>query len=228
MKRVFIIFTFALISLSAASETDKRMYDWANFARYAEMNKIAEKGANAVFMGNSITEGWVGTNPSFFNKNGYIGRGISGQVTAQMLVRFRNDVVALQPKVVVILAGTNDIARNNGYITIQNIMGNIVSMCEIAEANGIDIILCSVLPVESYHWFAEVEPAEAIVQLNHLIRGYAEANNYPYVDFHSVMRDENNGLPDRYATDGVHPTLEGYQLMESIIKPVIDRVVDGK
>lgn len=223
-KNHALVIAFLLLSTIAGAQSDTRMNDWANFAKYEKANKTAPMGAKAVFMGNSITEGWAANSPDFFIENNYIGRGISGQVTSQMLVRFRNDVVALQPRTVVILAGTNDIARNNGYITLQNILGNIISMCEIAKEHGIKVILCSVLPAYEYLWFPEVKPAGEIVKLNGMLKEYAMKENITYVDFHAAMRDEKDGLPKKYASDGVHPTMEGYKLMEKIIKPVIDKV----
>ncbi len=134
--------------------------DWAGLGKYAEMNRTAPKHADAIFMGNSITEGWAKKSPGFFTENGYLCRGASGQVTSQMLLIFRQDVINLSPKCVVILAGTNDIAQNKGYISLENIFGNIVSMCELAKSNDIEVIICSILPVLDYPWRKGLEPAE--------------------------------------------------------------------
>ena len=134
-----------------------------------------------------------------------------------MLVRFRRDVIDLQPKYVVILAGTNDIAKNNGEISLENILGNIISMCELARAHKIKPILCSILPAAAYRWRPAVKPAEDIVRLNAMIQRYAKNNRIPYVDYHSVLKDENNGLPEVHAADGVHPNVECYRIMEKII-----------
>lgn len=204
-------------------------HDWANFGRYAQANATTPKGVTAVFMGNSITDGWPGASPEFFTDNNYVGRGIGGQVTSQMLVRFRNDVLDLNPKCVAILAGTNDIARNNGYISIENIYGNIVSMAELAKHHGIEVLICSVLPVYEYPWRKEIErPADQIIELNAMLKAYAEKNGCTYIDYHSAMKDERNGLPEKYAKDGVHPTKEGYAVMESIVKPAIDKAAKKK
>lgn len=197
--------------------------DWAQFGRYAEANKSVQTPTRVVFMGNSITDGWWNTDSLFFKNNGYIGRGIGGQTTAQMLVRFRADVINLQPKAVVILAGTNDIAQNNGYISPENILGNIISMAELAKANNIDVVLCSILPAYEYGWRKGLEPADKIIALNKMIKEYADKNNLTYVDYHSAMKDERNGLPEKYSKDGVHPTMEGYVIMEKLISAALEK-----
>lgn len=158
MKRMILAF----LCLASVLQLSAQKRDWAQFDRYAEANKTAQHGAKAVFMGNSITEGWYAVNKDFFTENNYLGRGISGQVTAQMLARFRADVVDLQPKSVVILAGTNDIAENNGPVSVQHIFDNIVSMAEIAKANKIKVILCSVLPAHTYRWRPEINSIEPL------------------------------------------------------------------
>lgn len=227
MKKIFLSLLVAAAAFNLQAQN--RPKDWANFGKYAEANETVARGAKAVFMGNSITEGWVRTDPSFFTDNNYIGRGISGQVTSQMLVRFRPDVIELQPECVVILAGTNDIAENNGFIAVENIFGNIVSICELAKANGIKAIICSVLPVSVYPWRRDIEdPAGKIIKLNEMLKSYSEKNGIEYVDYHTPMRDEKNGLPKEYANDGVHPTPEGYKIMESLVKPAIDKVTGCK
>lgn len=196
--------------------------DWANYGRYAEANAALDKKPDVVFMGNSITEGWAGQHPLFFTDNNYAGRGISGQVTAQMLARFQRDVVDLSPKVVVILAGTNDIAMNQGYVSLENIFGNIVSMCQIAQQNRIKPVILSVLPVAAYPWRPEVENVpEKIKELNAMLKGWAAANKCVYVDMWSEMADDRGGLPANLAADGVHPTSAGYDLMEAMISPVL-------
>lgn len=195
--------------------------DWANFGRYEEANKSVQKPSRVVFMGNSITEGWRKADSLFFINNGFIGRGISGQTTSQMLVRFRPDVIELKPKAVVILAGTNDIAQNTGYISLENILKNIISMAELAQANGIEVVLCSVLPAYEYDWRKGLEPAEKIVALNKMIKEYADGHHIVYVDYHSRLKDERNGLPEKYSGDGVHPTPEGFKIMEEMIMEVL-------
>lgn len=214
-----ILFLMNHLPLSAQTKDD-----WANFARYAEANKTAATG-QVVFMGNSITQGWPKADPDFFLDNNYIGRGIGGQTTSQMLVRFRRDVIDLKPKAVVILAGVNDIARNTGFITLENIFGNIVSMVELAQANNIKVVLCSVLPASSFRWRPELQPADDIINLNQMISTYAADNDIPYVDYHTALKDEKNGLPEKYAKDGVHPTAEGYEIMKELLQPVLSTML---
>lgn len=211
------------LCLLATSTLFAQQQDWANFGRYEAANKTVKTPSKVVFMGNSITEGWWNNDSLFFKTNGYIGRGISGQTTSQMLVRFRADVIDLKPKAVVILAGTNDIAQNTGYISLENVMGNIISMVELAKANRIDVILCSVLPAYDFSWRKGLEPAGKIVELNKMIKAYADRNKLTYVDYHSALKDERNGLPEKYSNDGVHPTLEGYKIMEKIISPALKK-----
>jgi len=211
------------VSLKGYDLTDNNT--WANYNRYEVANKTVKKPV-AIFMGNSITESWNRSHPDFFTQNGYVGRGISGQVTAQMLARFRADVLDLKPQVVCILAGTNDIAQNCMYMSVENIAGNIFSMAELAKANGIKVVICSVLPATHYSWRPTVQnPADQIIQLNKLLQKYAQKNKIPYVDFHSMMKDEQNGLPQKYSKDGVHPTKEGFSMMEPIIKEAIDKLL---
>lgn len=222
MKNVRKYLMVALCML-ATSALFAQQQDWANFGRYEAANKTVKAPSKVVFMGNSITEGWWNNDSLFFKTNGYIGRGISGQTTSQMLVRFRADVIDLKPKAVVILAGTNDIAQNTGYISLENVMGNIISMVELAKANRIDVILCSVLPAQDFSWRKGLEPADKIVELNKMIKAYADRNKLPYVDYHSALKDERNGLPEKYSNDGVHPTLEGYKIMEKVISPALKK-----
>jgi lysophospholipase L1-like esterase len=203
--------------------------DWANFERYKEENlKLglpAPEDNRIIFMGNSITEGWKQLSPGFFKDREYINRGISGQTTPQMLVRFRPDVVNLKPKVVVILAGTNDIAGNTGPSTLEMIEDNIASMVEIAKANNIKVLLCSVLPVYDYPWKPGLNPAQKIVDLNKWIKNYADKNEIIYVDYFSSMADDRNGLKAEYSEDGVHPNLTGYKAMEPLIEKAISDVL---
>jgi len=174
-------------------------------------------------MGNSITEGWMEKHPSFFTDNNYEGRGISGQVSSQMLCRFRNDVINLNPKAVVILAGTNDIALNNGAIKTEYIFQNIVSMIQLAQANKIKPVICSVLPAKRYGWRKEVNPLEPIKELNAMLEKYAREHKLSWIDFYTPMVTEDGALNPAYTGDGVHPTKEGYEVMESIIAPALKR-----
>lgn len=219
MRKWFVL----AMCLLATSSLFSQQNDWAQFGRYAEANKSVETPTRVVFMGNSITDGWWNTDSLFFQNNRYIGRGIGGQTTAQMLVRFRADVIDLQPKAVVILAGTNDIAQNNGYIAPENILGNIISMAELAKANNIDVVLCSILPAYEYGWRKGLEPADKIIALNKMIKEYADRHNLTYVDYHSALKDARNGLPEKYSKDGVHPTMEGYKIMERLISEALEK-----
>lgn len=212
--RRFIISLMTIISVSTLAGAQ----DWAGFGRYEAQNDTVSVKPAAVFMGDSITEGWFNTDPDFFRDNNFLGRGISGQTTSQMLVRFRRDVVDLQPKYAVILAGTNDIAMNNGTISLRNVLGNIISMCEIAKANKIRPVICSVLPAAAYPWRPEIkDSAEQIAALNAMLAAYAAEARIIYVDFHSAMKNASGGLPRSIAPDGVHPDISGYRIMEPII-----------
>lgn len=212
MKKLFISVIAMCLGAVAVSAQD-----WAKFSRYEEANAHVSHKPKAVLMGDSITDGWAKVDSDFFSDNNFVGRGISGQTTSHMLVRFRRDVVDLAPKYVLILAGTNDIAKNNGDISLENILGNIVSMCEIAKANKIKPIICSVLPADRYRWRPEVAPAEDIVKLNAMLKEYADSRKIKFIDYHSVLKNENNGLPAEYAPDGVHPTIECYKIMEQMV-----------
>ncbi len=203
--------------LFLASSVFAQQKDWAKFDRYAQANDTISVRPKAVFMGDSITDNWAKKDKDFFNDNDFVGRGISGQVTSQMLVRFRQDVINLNPKYVVILAGTNDIALNNGPISLENILGNIISMCELAKLHKIKPILCSVLPAEQYRWRKELQPAGDIIKLNQMIKDYAKSERIPYVDYHSALTNDNGGLPEQYSGDGVHPNIDCYKVMEEII-----------
>lgn len=198
--------------------------DWGNLSRYDKENSdlsLKDIRNKIVFYGNSITENWKRFDNDFFENNNFIGRGISGQTTSQMLVRFRSDVVNLKPSAVVILAGTNDIAENTGPISVENIFGNIVSMVEIARANKILPMLCSVLPVFQYSWNKTVQPVERISKLNQMMKQYAADSKIPYIDYYTRFADENGGFPQEYSPDGVHPNLEGYKIMEQIVSDEI-------
>lgn len=210
-------------SMSLPAQTEKG--DWAQFGRYAEANKRLEIPTNVVFMGNSITDGWWPADSTFFIQNDFIDRGISGQTTSEMLVRFRQDVIDLRPRAVVILAGINDIAHNNGVIALENVFGNLVSMAELAKLHGIKVIFCSVLPAYDFPWRPGLEPAGKVIRLNRMIREYAEANGLTYVDYHSAMKDGRDGLPANLSKDGVHPTLEGYKIMEKLVLEAIQKTL---
>ena len=227
--------TFKLILVMLlASFFSKVTYsqDWANLERFKIEN--AKLGAptygenRVVFMGNSITEGWGNLSPAFFEGKAYINRGISGQTTPQMLVRFRPDVINLDPAVVVILAGTNDIAGNTGPSTLKMIAENIFSMAELAKANGIKVVLCSVLPAFDYPWKPGLEPAEKIVTLNGMIKSYADRNAIVYLDYFSAMANKQKGLMAEFTFDGVHPNKAGYMMMGPLAEKAIAEAISRK
>lgn len=213
----------ALLSTFAANYGNAQ--DWANLAEFQEANAALEapkeEENRVVFMGNSITIGWINSRPEFFEGQPWVNRGISGQTTPQMLVRFRQDVIDLHPKAVVLLAGTNDIAGNTGPSTIPMIMDNIKGMAEMAHANGIKVILSSTLPAYDYPWRTGLEPAPKIIELNKMIKTYCDEKGHIYLDYFSAMVDERDGLPKKYAEDEVHPTVEGYKVMEPLVEAAI-------
>lgn len=228
----FLWLLLLICSVSGFSQNDTKMDDFGDLTRYAEANKRlgppAEGENRIVFMGNSITEFWGVIDSSFFNDKPYINRGISGQTSSQMLLRFRQDVIGLSPAVVVILAGTNDIAENTGPIALKDIFGNIVSMCELARANNIKVILSSVLPANDFNWHPGLKPAEKIIKLNQMIKHYCLENMIEYIDYYSNMVDSNEGLSKKYSDDGVHPTLAGYLVMEPLAEKAIRQSLEER
>ena len=179
-----------------------------------------------VFMGDSITEGWHFEKPGGdFAGKPYINRGISGQTSPQMLVRFRQDVIDLQPKVVVILAGTNDIAGNTGPMTIEQTEANIQSMADLATANRIKVVLCSVLPAFDFPWKPGQEPAPKILKINAWMKDYAAQKGFVYVDYHGAMKDQRDGLPANLSGDGVHPKPAGYAIMAPLVEAGIAKAL---
>ena len=246
------LFSFALISTTCgvrvalaqpATQPDPAMArqsaadsafhnDYANFARYraanAQLAAPARGEKRVVFMGNSITEGWVKYFPAMFPGKPYIGRGIGGQTTPQMVVRFHADVVALKPAVVVILGGTNDIAGNTGPSTLEMIEDNVMVMTEIAQANGIRVVLSSVLPVFDYPWKPGLTPAPKIVALNAWMKAYARRVGAVYLDYHSAMRDDRDGLRAGLGDDGVHPNEAGYRIMSTLAESAITQALSRR
>ena len=209
--------------------------DWnefANTSRYDKANlelKLHTTAHNrVVFMGNSITEDWLKIRPEFFDNKDYINRGISGQTTPQMLLRFREDVINLNPSVVIILAGTNDIAGNSGYISLESIIDNIKSMAEIANANGIKVIISSILPAIDYPWKPGLDPASKIIIINKALKAFSEENNFIYLDYYAAMVDDKGGLKvPEYTTanDLVHPNKKGYLVMEKLAEIAIKKAL---
>jgi lysophospholipase L1-like esterase len=246
MKKHFIVFTlfisilhvsFAQVAKTSSlyaekekleakiAQNERMLKDWPNLARYRDDNaKIGLPAAGikrVVFMGNSITEGWKNADSLFFKNNPYLCRGISGQTTPQMLVRFRQDVINLKPALVVILAGINDIAGNTGPSTLEMIEDNLSSMADIARSNGIKVVMCSVLPAYDFPWRPGLQPAEKVISLNKWIKEYSENHGCGYVDYFSPMADERNGLKASLSSDGVHPNLDGYKIMEPLVEKAI-------
>jgi lysophospholipase L1-like esterase len=204
--------------------------DWANLKEFERANKALgppKPGENrVVFMGNSITIGWSDKMPEFFDGKPYVNRGISGQTTPQMLLRFRQDVIDLNPRAVLILAGTNDIAGNTGPISLEQILDNLKSMAELARAHGIEPVLCSVLPAERYHWKPTKKPDEKIPLLNAMIQKYALTQDLIYIDYFKAMANEVHGLDQDLAEDGVHPTRKGYEIMAPIAESAIRKALE--
>lgn len=219
-----IVLAFAVVA-SPALGAQAPTTDWPQLAKYRAANAALPEPTpsenRVVFIGNSITEGWAPHFDSLFRGKPYIGRGIGGQTTPQMLVRFRQDVVALKPKVVVILGGTNDIAGNTGPSTLEMIEDNLASMTEVAKANGIRVVLVSVLPVADYPWRRGLDPAPKIIALNSWMKQYAARAGAVYLDLHTPMADEHGGMKPGLSSDGVHPNMVGYALMSPLTERAI-------
>lgn len=216
MKRSLLFSIISLITILVTSCTvDKKPI-------------VNTKVPNCVFMGNSITENWHSLRESFFVDNDFVSKGIGGQTSAQMLARFSDDVVYLMPKTVSIMAGINDIAQNQGYISNQDIMKNIAAMAEKADRVGIKVILCSVLPAKIIGWNSSVQPVPLIKDLNDRIKRYAVANSFVYLDYYSALVDKDGGLPPEYTSDGVHPTVECYKIMEKMFLDVVTPLLSGE
>ncbi|MFD2098710.1 SGNH/GDSL hydrolase family protein [Flagellimonas iocasae] len=231
MKVQTVIWTMASL-LAFLNPNKSSAQDWPNLEKYkkanAELSAPSENEHRIVFMGNSITEGWSNANPNFFENNPYINRGIGGQTTPQMLLRFRQDVIDIDADVVLILAGTNDIAGNTGPMTLEQIRDNILSMVELAKANSITPIVCSVLPAYDYPWRPGLEPNIKIPKLNLLLKQMAEEQGVMYLDYYWAMADERSGLPKELTTDEVHLTKEGYAVMEKLVQEAIAKVIQNE
>jgi len=227
MKNIFFIYILTSLVILSNYVTAQELI---NLNKYKEENLslgLPKQGENRiVFMGNSITEGWKSLSPNFFLDNNYVNRGIGGETSTQMLLRFRSDVINLKPTAVVILAGINDIAENQGPISIPDIARNIFFMSQLASENNIKVILCSVLPAYDFPWRPGLNPKDKVISLNDLIQKHAQENSFEYVDYFSSMVDERKGLIKEYGNDEVHPNLEGYKVMESIIQKSINKVLN--
>lgn len=219
---MMILSTTLMSSLPLWSQTTS---DWAGFNVYADSNAVLKANhtkVDVVFYGNSITQIWYEIRPEFFETHGFIGRGIGGQTSSELLVRMRQDVIDLHPKTVVIMCGVNDIAQNNGVISLEHTLGNVISMCELAQANGIRPILCSPLPARSFYWNPAITDAPTqILALNKLIHAYADHAHIQFVDYYSAMVDTDGSLKAGLSDDEVHPNHAGYQIMEPIILSVL-------
>ncbi len=232
MKKLF----FALLALAghllpAAAQVPT---DRDGLLRYAAANRALPAPTpgkpRIVLLGNSITDVWPKADSVFFKsqKYEYLGRGIGGQTTPQLLVRFRQDVLDLHPAVVVILAGINDIAENTGPYDSQATLNNIESMVELAQLHGIRVVLCSVLPAYDFPWHKGLAPAPKVVALNQQIKTYAAQQHATYLDYHSAMADSRQGLPPALAKDEVHPTLAGYRIMEPLLEQAVSTALKSK
>ena len=208
-----------------------QLQDWPYLKKYEKENTnlpILESGQKRiVFMGDSITEFWSDLCPEFFAGKPYVNRGISGQTTPQMLIRFRADVIALKPSVVVLLAGANDIAGNKGPSTLEMILNNIISITELSKANQIEVILCSLLPAYDFPWKTGSFPAEKMDTFNAMLKKYADENDILYLDYYSALVDERKGLKAAYADDGVHPNKAGYEVMGPIVDKGIEKIISN-
>ncbi len=222
-KTAFIILLLTMTIFGFAQE------DWFGFNRFkADNERIMKSGEfpEVVFMGNSITENWAYFHPDFFSKHNYCGRGIGGQTSAQMLLRFTADVINLHPKVVVIMAGTNDVAHNTYWVEPNKVVENVVAMCNLAKANGIVPIISSIPPCASFVWNPEIKnAAQTIVYINKSLKAYAEANGIVYVDYHAALADEQNAFPKALSDDGCHPNPDTYFIMEKLVLEAIKEAV---
>lgn len=221
MKRLNITMMLLVLCsfLARAQDTLLPSYDWAGFERYEADNKaIAGMSPLAVIMGDSITDGWAEQDPAFFTQNNIVGRGISGQVTSQMLVRFRRDVLDLRPRYVVIIAGINDIARNQGYISQENSIGNILSMCELSVANGIEPVLSTLIPASKVVWRPAItNTRELVAAFNAELRAHAAERGFKLIDLEQLLADENGNTRPDLSEDTIHPTLAGYKIFEEAV-----------
>jgi lysophospholipase L1-like esterase len=219
-------------ALRTVAANDARLRDWANLTRYREDNRSVTS-AEVVFMGDSITDFWQQARfGGFFPGRHYVDRGISGQTTPQMLLRFRPDVIAFKPKAVVILAGTNDIAGNTGLTTDETIEGNLASMSELAVANKIKVVLASITPVSEYHLAnpnatpqTTQRPMTRIRAINEWMKGYAASHGHVYLDYFSAMTDSAGLLKAELSGDDLHPNAAGYAVMAPLAQAAIDKAL---
>lgn len=221
-------FLLVVFNINAQEIQNNTLYNEANIEKYLKENvalNVNDVNDMVVLIGNSITEGWYNCNKTFFETNNIICRGISGQVSGQMLLRFQQDVIDLKPLIVVINAGVNDIAENGGKYNEDFTLSCIKSMAEIAKANDITVVLTSVLPAKSFRWNKSInDSVDKINSLNEKILSYAKQKGYVYLDYYSKMVDNEGGLPKDYSSDGVHPTFKGYSVMEDLLLPLLNKL----
>lgn len=219
-------------SLSNKPEKENFADDWATLSKYQKENELlpppTRKEKRVVFLGSSIFEFWKQKDPEYFKDKPYLDRGISGQISPQLLIRFRQDVINLKPKVVIILAGSNDIAGNTGHVTNDKIMDNIKSMAELARLHHIKVILCKYLPVYEYPWNKRIKAADSIVNLNEKIVAYAKEKKYTVLDYWTPLVDERKGQRAELTVDGVHPNLAGYKIMEGVTEVAIKKALKNR
>lgn len=225
---LILLLTSAGMSINAQKKINDNWLDWANFKKYATQNSTVAEPVQGerrvVFLGNSIFEGWLRLRPEFFAGKPYYDRGISGQSTPQMLLRFYDDVLALKPSVLVLKAGINDIAQNAGPYEESKTLNNIKAIAQLARANKIKVILCSVLPASDFKWRPGLNPGDKVISLNNEIKKFAEQNKFYYLDLYSSVVDDNKGMKTEYADDGVHPTVAGYKVLEPLVEEAILKV----
>ena len=235
-KAVFyfcIIALFCHVNLFAQSagsgQKENFADDWARLTKYQNENDsigAPKKGdKRVIFLGSSIFEFWKQKDPEYFEGKAYLDRGISGQISPQLLIRFRQDVIDLKPKVVIILAGSNDISGNTGHVTNEKIMKNIQSMAELAKLHHIKVVLCKYLPINEYPWAKHIRPADQIIALNDMIEAYARKKHHTVLDYWTPLADDQKGQRKELTVDGVHPNLEGYKIMEQVTEKVLDKVL---
>jgi len=228
-----LLLLFCLNSANAQHTAEDFSDDWARLSRYQKENdsiglpKVGEK--RVVFLGSSIFEFWKQKDPEYFNSNNYIDRGISGQIAPQLLIRFRQDVINLKPKAVIILAGSNDLASNKGHVSNKTILDNIKSMTELARRNKIKVVLCKYLPIDEYPWNKDLKDVpDQIIALNAEIGAYAKQQRLVVIDYFTPLANEKNGQKAEYTTDGVHPNLAGYKVMEMVTEEAIRKIMRKK
>ena len=204
---------------------NRTVVDRIMYTGYAEANTHVSE-TDAVFIGDSITQNWYSFHHDFFDKNGFIARGIGGQTSISVLCRFRQDVVQNHPKLVLIMIGTNDVAQNDGIISDENFLDNVASMCDLAKANGIKVLLCSIPPCDNLSWNQEVTPGTDIIRLNGKLKEYAASEGIQYVDYYSALSNGKDGMKDEYTSDRCHPTPLGYNVMERVAVQAINKALN--